>query len=73
MEALREGATVAATEGQKEAEMMGTVFLVVVIAFVVAVLAIVGYTLFELTPWASHKDHYRDAAGKRRYESPRLD
>ncbi len=53
---------------------MNTVFLVVVIAFVVVVLGIVGYALFELTPLGRHSDHYRDAlTGRRRFESPRLD
>jgi hypothetical protein len=52
---------------------MNTVFLVVACVFVIAVLALVGYSLYELTPLARHKDHYRDAGGKRRFESPRLD
>ena len=52
---------------------MNTFFLVVACAFVLVVLALVGYSIFEMTPLARHKDHYRDETGKRRYESPRLD
>jgi hypothetical protein len=52
---------------------MNTLFLVIACAFVIAVLALVAYSVFEITPLARHKDHYRDEAGKRRYESPRLD
>ena len=43
-----------------------------VIVFVVAVLAVVGYTLFELTPFARHVDRYWDAQGKRIGERPHL-
>ena len=52
---------------------MSTFFLVVACVFVIAVLALVGYFIYELTPIAGHKDHYRDEGGKRRFESPRLD
>jgi uncharacterized protein HemY len=58
--------------GQREAEME-TMFLVIVFAFVIAVLALVAYSVFEVTPLAHHKDHYRDDSGKRRFESPWLD
>ncbi len=53
---------------------MDIFFTVVVIAFVVGVLATVGFALFEMTPFASHRDQLRDPrTGKRRWESPRLD
>jgi hypothetical protein len=53
---------------------MGILFTVIVIGFVIIVLAIVGYALFEMTPFATHADHLRDArTGKRRWESPHLD
>jgi hypothetical protein len=53
---------------------MNTAFAIVVIAFVVIVLGLVGYVLFEMTPLARHADHYRDPrTGKRRFRSPRLD
>ncbi len=52
---------------------MDDLFLVITFFFVIAVLALVAYALFELTPWGRHKDHYRDATGHRRYESPFLD
>jgi len=41
---------------------------------VVAVLAFVFYVAFELTPFATHGDTYRDrVSGKRRFESPHLE
>jgi hypothetical protein len=53
---------------------MNTIFIVVVVAFVVIVLALVAYALFELTPLAHHTDHYRDPrTGTRRWESPHLE
>jgi len=52
---------------------MDTLFLVIACAFVLAVLALVGYAIYEMTPLARHKDHYRDESGERRFESPRLD
>jgi cytochrome c biogenesis protein ResB len=35
----------------------------IVLLFVLAVLAVVGYALFELTPFAHHQDNYRDRYG----------
>jgi hypothetical protein len=53
---------------------MAALFTVTVIAFVITVLALVGYALFEITPFAKHADHLRDPhTGKRRWDSPRLD
>jgi hypothetical protein len=52
---------------------MSTFFLIVACVFVIAVLALAGYAIYEMTPLARHKDHYRDEDGKRRFESPRLD
>jgi hypothetical protein len=52
---------------------MDTVFLVIVFAFVIAVLLLVAYSIYEVTPLARHKDHYRDESGKRRFDSPWLD
>ena len=52
---------------------MNTMFLVIACIFVLAVLALVAWSLFEVTPLARHKDHYRDESGKKRFESPRLD
>ncbi len=52
---------------------MALLFTVIVIAFVITVLALVGYALFEM-PFATHTDQLRDPrTGKRRWESPRLD
>jgi hypothetical protein len=53
---------------------MNVLFLLIVIGFVVAVLGVVGYALFELTPLARHVDRYRDPrTGERRLKSPHLD
>ena len=40
---------------------MGTLFTIIVLSFVVAVLLAVGYALFEISPLGRHKDHYRNA------------
>ena len=53
---------------------MNTVYLVVVMIFVFAVLAAAGYALFEMSPFARHPDHYRDPVTHKRIgQSPRLD
>jgi hypothetical protein len=53
---------------------MNTFFTVVAFGFVLAVLAVVAYALFELSPFARHADRFRDLrTGKRRWQSPRLD
>jgi hypothetical protein len=52
---------------------MDTLFVVIVIAFVITVLAVVAFALFELTPFARSENPFRDArTGKRRWESPHL-
>ena len=44
------------------------------LAFVVGTLACVGWALFELSPWARHKDQFRDPrTGTFRGSSPHLD
>ncbi|HUY70700.1 MAG TPA: hypothetical protein VMV08_00525 [Gaiellaceae bacterium] len=44
------------------------------IVFVFSVLALVGYTLFKLSPFAEHADRYRATdTGKRLSPGPRLD
>ena len=48
--------------------MLGTV---ITMAFVLAILALVAYSLFELSPFAHHRDRYHDRG--QRQESPRLD
>jgi hypothetical protein len=53
---------------------MNTFFAVVVFVFVFSVLAFVTYALFEVSPFAHHKESFRDPrTGKRRWQSPRLD
>jgi hypothetical protein len=48
--------------------MVGTAIVMVV---VVAILAVVAFALFELSPFAHHKDIYRKPG--ERQQSPRLD
>jgi hypothetical protein len=46
----------------------------VAMAFVLVVLAVVAYGLFELSPFARHVDQLRDPrTGRRRWESPHLE
>jgi len=53
---------------------MNTFLTVVACAVVVAVLAVVAYALFELSPFARHRDQFRDpATGKPLRGSPHLD
>jgi hypothetical protein len=53
---------------------MGMLWVIVVFAFVIAVLAVVLFALFESTPYAHSTDPFRDpATGKRRWDSPHLD
>jgi hypothetical protein len=53
---------------------MGTLFTVVVICFVGAVLLVAGFALFALSPFGRHKDHYRNAVtGERRFDPPNLE
>lgn len=49
--------------------------IAVFVVFVVfSGLAVVGYALFELTPFARHPNHYRNTrTGKRRFASPHLE
>ena len=57
----------------KEATMT-ILFVIIVMAFVVAVLGLVAFALFELTPLARSENPYRDpSTGSRRWESPHLD
>jgi hypothetical protein len=53
---------------------MGTVFTIVVLVLVAAVIGAIVFALFEVSPFARHKDHYRDPdTGERRWESPNLE
>ena len=52
---------------------MNTLYTVIVIVFVVAVLGAVAYALFSMSPFAKHVDHFRDRSGKRIGTGPRLD
>lgn len=43
-------------------------------AFVIGVLAVVAWALFEISPFARHSDQFRDPrTGKRKWDSPHLD
>ena len=62
------------TVGLTKGGPMNTLFTVVVFAFVLAVLGVVAYALFELSPFAHHVDRFRDPrTGQRRWQSPHLD
>ena len=53
---------------------MHALMMLLVFAFVVAVLAVVVWALFEMSPFAHHVDQVRDpATGRRRGESPHLE
>jgi hypothetical protein len=53
---------------------MGTVFTIVVLVLVAAVIGAIALALFAMSPFARHKDHYRDPdTGERRWESPNLE
>ena len=53
---------------------MEIVWTTVVMAFVAAVLIVVGVALFEMSPFGRHQDHYRDPrTGKRMANAPNLE
>ena len=53
---------------------MGMLFTLIVLSFVVAVLLVAAFALFEISPFGRHKDHYRDAgSGTRRWDPPNLE
>jgi len=53
---------------------MGTLFAIIVMSFVVAVLLVVGFAVFEISPFGRHTDRYRNAlTGKRRWDPPNLE
>jgi len=53
---------------------MGMLFTLIVLIFVAAVLLVVGFTLFEMSPFGRHSDHYRNpSTRKRRWDPPNLE
>jgi hypothetical protein len=53
---------------------MDTFFTVIVLLFVLAVLLTVAAALFGMTPFARHKDHFRNPnTGQRRWDPPNLE
>jgi hypothetical protein len=68
-----DSARLAVTIGRRKETPMNTLYTVIVIVFVVAVVGAVAYSLFKMSPFAKHVDHFRDDEGKRLGSSPRLD
>ena len=53
---------------------MSALWLIAATAFVLAVLGLVAYALFESSPFARHLDQFRDRrTGRRLSESPHLE
>ena len=52
---------------------MTILWTTIVMVFVIGVLAVVAWCLFEMSPYAHHRDVYRDSNGKFIGEPPRLD
>jgi|GEM_PF-2132887 hypothetical protein len=53
---------------------MDAFWTIVVLGLVAAVLAVILLALFEMSPFARHRDHYRDpSTGKRTAHSPNLE
>jgi hypothetical protein len=54
--------------------LMDTLFIVVAFAFVIGTLAVVAYALFEMSPFARHREQFRDPRSRRRRgSSPHLE
>ena len=54
--------------------MNGAFGIAIVLVFVVGVLAVVAFALFKLTPFAGHRDRFRDpVTHKRLGSSPHLE
>lgn len=67
-------ASIRDSHSQRREGEMNTLFTVIVLAFVVAVLGVVAGALFELSPFAHHADQFRDPrTGERKWQSPHLD
>jgi hypothetical protein len=53
---------------------MSALWTIVVLAFVLAVLAVVAFGLLKVISFARHDDEFRDGrTGRRRWESPHLE
>jgi hypothetical protein len=52
---------------------MTTLAVIITIGAVVAILLVVAFGLFEMSPLAHHAERFRDARGRRDGSSPRLD
>jgi hypothetical protein len=58
---------------REEGTMSTAVIMGIVVVFVIGVLALVVYALYECTPFAHHDNPYRDSFTGRRRESPHVD
>ncbi len=53
---------------------MNVIWTIVVLAFVAAVVGVIGLALFEMSPFGRHEDHYRDSrTGERIAHAPNLE
>ena len=53
---------------------MGMFFTIVVLVLVAGVVVVIGLSLFEMSPFARHVDHYRDPrTGERTAHAPNLE
>ena len=53
---------------------MGMLWTIVALGFVSAVVVVIGFALFEMSPFGRHVDHYRDPhTGKRTAQAPNLE
>jgi hypothetical protein len=64
----------AATVHSRQEDEMTVLWTLIVLTFVVGVLAVVAYGIYELSPFAHHSESYRDpSTGTRQWQSPHLD
>ena len=53
---------------------MESFWTIVVLALVLAVLVVIALAFFEMSPFANHRDHYRDPrTGQRTAHAPNLE
>jgi hypothetical protein len=58
---------------RKEHTMSNSVIIGIVLVFVIGVLALVAYALYECTPLAHRDNPYRDSVTGKHLESPHVD
>jgi hypothetical protein len=52
---------------------MTAIWIVLAMVFVLAVLGVLAFGFFELSPFAHHADRFRDPSGRRLGPSPHLE